>query len=126
VRDLNGAYRGEPALHVRDTDPAGFRWLEADDREGSTLAFLRLGQGERDVVAVACNFTPVPRELHRLGVPIEGRWDEILNSDSAAYGGSGVGNLGGMQAEPEPWHGCEWSLPIALPPLATVFFRPGG
>jgi 1,4-alpha-glucan branching enzyme len=126
VRDLNGAYRREPALHVRDTDPAGFRWLEADDREGSTLAFLRLGQGERDVVAVACNFTPVPRELHRLGVPIEGRWDEILNSDSAAYGGSGVGNLGGMQAEPEPWHGCEWSLPIALPPLATVFFRPGG
>ena len=124
VRDLNGAYRREPALHRRDTDPAGFRWLEADD-DSSTMAFLRLGPGERDAVAIACNFTPVPRQLHRIGVPFGGRWAEILNSDATEYGGSGVGNLGGVESEPMAWHGCDWSLPIALPPLGAVFFSSG-
>jgi 1,4-alpha-glucan branching enzyme len=126
IRDLNEAYRRERSLHVRDADPAGFRWLDAEDREGSTLSFLRLGEGERDVVAVSCNLTPVPRELHRVGVPFDGRWEEILNSDASAYGGGGMGNLGRVDAEPEPWHGCDRSLLIVLPPLACVMFRPGG
>jgi 1,4-alpha-glucan branching enzyme len=126
VRDLNRVYRDTPALHVFDVDPRGFRWLVADDRDRSTYAFLRLGPAEGDVVAVVCNATPVPRPGDRLGVPFGGWWEEALNSDDRAYGGSGVTTGTPVEAEHQPWHGEEWSIPLTLPPLSAVFLRPSG
>jgi len=122
VEDLNRLYRQEPALHELDCDPAGFEWIDADDREQSVLSFLRKDRGGK-VVAVVCNFTPVPREGYRVGVPRPGRWAEVLNSDAREYGGSGWGNYGGVQAEPVPHHGRPYSLRLALPPLGVVFLR---
>jgi 1,4-alpha-glucan branching enzyme len=124
VADLNALYRRTPALHVGDTGPNGFEWIDAGDREGSTLAFLRRGGGERDVAIVVCNFTPVPRPEHRIGAPFGGAWREALNGDATVYGGSGVGNLGGVEAEEVPAHGRTWSLRVSLPPLACVFLVP--
>src|SRR4029077_9095925 len=89
----------------------------------STLAFLRLGTSPEDRVMVACNFTPVPRHGHRLGVDRPGLWEEILNSDAPIYGGSGQGNLGAFKSEPKPWHGRPHSVSVTLPPLAVVVFR---
>jgi 1,4-alpha-glucan branching enzyme len=122
VEDLNRLYRQEPALHELDCGPAGFEWIDADDREQSVLSFLRKDRGGK-VVAVVCNFTPVPREGYRVGVPRPGRWAEVLNSDAREYGGSGWGNYGGVQAEPVPHHGRPYSLRLALPPLGVVFLR---
>ncbi|MGH2626857.1 MAG: 1,4-alpha-glucan branching enzyme, partial [Anaerolineales bacterium] len=95
VADLNRLYRGEPAMHELDFDPAGFEWIDANDSEQSTVSFLRRGGSTDDLILVICNFTPVPRFGYRVGVPRPGRWQEMLNSDSPEYGGSGVGNLGG-------------------------------
>jgi 1,4-alpha-glucan branching enzyme len=120
---LNRLVRGEPALFELDCDEAGFEWIEPDDREASVLSFLRRGRRHGSVLLVVLNFTPVVRYPYRLGVPWGGRWVEVLNSDGAEYGGSGQGNLGGVVAEPEPWHGREWSLPLRLPPLAALFLR---
>lgn len=121
VTDLNRLYRAEPALHRYDFDPAGFRWLDANDWEQSVLAFLRLGQeGERPVIA-AFNFTPVARENYRVGVPGAGRWREVLNSDATDYGGSGMGNPHGAEATPIPWQDHDWSIVLALPPLAGLY-----
>ena len=126
VRDLNTAYRGEPALHELDVSPAGFEWVDCNDAEQSALVYLRRARSRPEVVVVACNFTPVPRRNYRIGVPAPGRWDEILNSDAPLYGGSGQGNLGGMLATPVPWHGRAQSINATLPPLAMVAFRGGG
>ncbi len=146
VRDLNTLYRGEPALHQLDFDPAGFEWVDCNDSEQSVITFLRKGKGgttsppapprvgegggERlaleDVVLIACNFTPVPRHNYRIGVPRPGRWQEILNSDAPLYGGSGQGNLGGVTAAPVPWHGRSHLLNLTLPPLGIVVFKPQG
>jgi 1,4-alpha-glucan branching enzyme len=123
VRDLNRLYRGEPALHALDCDPAGFEWVDCDNAEESGVGFLRKGKAANDLVLVACNFTPVPRHAYRIGVPRGGRWDEILNSDALVYGGSGQGNLGGVAAEPVAWHGRPHSLRVTLPPLAIVVFK---
>jgi 1,4-alpha-glucan branching enzyme len=123
LADLNRLYREEPALHRMDFDQAGFEWVDANDADQSVLSFLRL-DGER-VLLAAFNFTPVPRHGYRMGVPRGGRWEEVLNGDAADYGGSGQGNLGGVEAEPEPWHGRPWSVELTLPPLAAVFLRPG-
>jgi len=123
VRDLNRLYRDLPALHVRDADSAGFEWVEATDAENSTYAFLRYGDADHPPVLVVCNLTPVVREGYRLGVPREGRWVERLNTDAAAYGGSNVGNGGGVLAEPTPWQGRPASLSVTLSPLATVIFE---
>jgi 1,4-alpha-glucan branching enzyme len=123
VRDLNDFLRREPALHAFDTDPRGFEWIDAADPE--TLCFLRRGPAETDVVVVALNLTPTPHERFRLGLPGGGAWHEALNSDAEPYGGSGVGNLGRVRAEPTPWQGREHSAQIVLPPLACVFLRPG-
>jgi 1,4-alpha-glucan branching enzyme len=121
VRDLNGAYRAERALHERDCEAEGFRWIAVDDRDNSVFAWLRTGgEGARPVVAV-CNFTPVPRAGYRLGLPWPGRWREILNTDSAAYGGSNAGNAGGVTASGEPGHGLPFSASLTLPPLATLW-----
>jgi 1,4-alpha-glucan branching enzyme len=126
VRDLNRLYRDTPALHAFDVDPRGFRWLDADDRDRSTYAFLRLGPGERDVVVIVLNATPVPRYDERVGVPFEDCWDEALNGDDSAYGGSGVGTGMPADAAPEAWQGQSWSVRITLPPLSAVFLRPRG
>jgi 1,4-alpha-glucan branching enzyme len=122
VRDLNTAYRGEPALHELDCDPAGFEWIDCHDAQQSTLAFLRRGRDSDRAFVVACNFTPVPRYPHRLGVPWGGEWREVLNSDAPLYGGSGQGNLGAVEAAPVGAHGRPASIVVTLPPLAVVVF----
>ena len=123
LRDVNLRYRATPALHQLDFDPAGFQWIDMHDSDDSVLTYLRLA-ADGSPVLVACNFTPVVREGYRVGVPLPGRWNELLNSDAPVYGGSGVGNLGGAQAEPTPWHGREHSLRLTLPPLGFLLFAP--
>jgi 1,4-alpha-glucan branching enzyme len=124
VRDLNAAYRAQPAIYELDDDPAGFRWLEANDAQNNVLAFARLdAQGERPVVCVL-NLSPVPRYDYRVGMPVCCRWRELVNTDSAYYGGSGVGNLGSVQAEPVPWHEQPHSAKVTLPPLGAVWLVP--
>jgi 1,4-alpha-glucan branching enzyme len=124
VRDLNRAYRAERALHERDCEPEGFRWIEVSDRSNSVFAWLRSGaEGSRPVVAVS-NFTPVPRPGYRLGLPRGGRWRELLNTDSASYGGSNAGNAGAVVADGPPSHGLPCSASLLLPPLATLWLVP--
>jgi 1,4-alpha-glucan branching enzyme len=124
VRDLNMAYRAEPALWEVDDDPSGFRWLEANDAANNVVAFARLdANGERAVVCVL-NLSPVPRYEYRVGMPSPGRWREAVNTDSAYYGGSGVGNLGGVDAEATPWHDQPYSALLTLPPLGAVWLVP--
>ena len=123
VRDLNTAYRGEPAFHQLDFDPAGFEWIDCNDSDNSTLCFLRKGKTAEDQLVVALNFTPVPRHDYRVGVSQAGPWDEILNSDAPLYGGSGQGNLGCAIAEDIPWHGRLHSVNLTLPPLGMVAFK---
>jgi 1,4-alpha-glucan branching enzyme len=123
VRDLNAAYRREPGLHARDCEPEGFRWIVADDAEQSVIGWLRMGADDDASIAVVCNFTPVPRHNYRVGLPREGVWTEVLNTDSVAYGGSGMGNLGSVVAVGVPSHGFTASAELTLPPLATLFLR---
>jgi len=123
VRDLNRLYASEPSLHRRDCEASGFQWVIGDDRSNSVFAFLRLAANEAPVLVV-CNMTSVPRHGYRIGVPRAGNWREILNSDSAFYGGSNVGNEGDVAAAPVPAHGVAQSLELVLPPLATIFLRP--
>jgi 1,4-alpha-glucan branching enzyme len=123
VRDLNTTYRAEPPLHELDCDARGFAWIDCHDADQSTLAFLRHGSREGVACIVACNWTPVPRHNHRLGVPWGGEWREILNGDAALYGGSGQGNLGGVAATPVASHGNAQSIVVTLPPLAVVVFK---
>jgi 1,4-alpha-glucan branching enzyme len=123
VRDLNRLHRREPALHARDCEGDGFRWVVADDADQSVLAWLRFGAPGDAPVLVVCNFTPVPRDNYRVGVPHPGDWVEVLNTDSMIYGGSGIGNLGRAVAVATPSHGLAASLDLALPPLATLYFR---
>jgi 1,4-alpha-glucan branching enzyme len=126
VTDLNHLYRREPALHERDAEPEGFEWVDFSDVEKSIVSYLRRGRSADDVALVACNCTPVPRYGYRVGVPFGGFWKEALNSDAVEYGGSGVGNLGGVEAEQVPAHGRPWSLPLTLPPLGAVILLPEG
>jgi 1,4-alpha-glucan branching enzyme len=123
VGDLNRFYADYPALHGLDFDPAGFSWVDASDWEQSVLSFLRSSPDGQHVLGVF-NFTPVPRSEYRLGVPEPGYWREVLNSDSEIYGGSGLGNQGGVEAEEVPWHGRPYSLKVTVPPLAAVFLTP--
>jgi 1,4-alpha-glucan branching enzyme len=124
VRDLNHLIRTEKALHELDSEPAGFEWVDCNDAPMSVISLLRKGKSPRDTVLVACNFTPVPREKYRVGVPSGGYWKELLNSDGGEYAGSGLGNGGGVTAENVKQHGRPFSLELTLPPLAAVFFRP--
>jgi 1,4-alpha-glucan branching enzyme len=123
VRDLNRLHRERPALHQRDFSGDGFEWVDADDAERSVLSFLRKGDGDGVLLAV-CNLTPVPRHNYRVGVPRGGHWREVLNSDSPHYGGSGQGNLGGVDAAPVPMHGRYHSLNLTLPPLSVICLEP--
>ncbi|MGH1477995.1 MAG: 1,4-alpha-glucan branching protein GlgB [Geminicoccales bacterium] len=123
VRDLNKLYRDLPALHQLDCDGGGFEWLEANDAEHSVLAWLRKGDAGTAPILVICNFTPTLHEAYRLGLPVPGRWKEVLNSDAEIYGGSGMGNQGMIETEEVASHGRPFSASITLPPLATVWFR---
>ncbi len=125
VGDLNRALVAHPALYELDSDPDGFRWTVGDDRANSTLSFLRYARDGSPLLFVA-NFTPVVRRDARIPVPQGGFWREILNSDAEHYGGSGIGNLGGVEAQPAPVHDYWWSLTLTLPPLAAVVLSPDG
>jgi 1,4-alpha-glucan branching enzyme len=124
VQDLNRLYRSEPALHQVDFEPAGFQWIDPSDSAQSVVAFARRARDPAEFILVVSNFTPVPRHGYRVGAPAGGYYRGLLNTDSRAYGGSDLGNLGGVRAEPVPWHGQPHSLTLTLPPLATVFLKP--
>lgn len=124
VRDLNGVYRGQGALHERDCEPEGFAWIEGGDTENSVFSYLRMGRDGTPPVAVICNMTPAVREGYRIGLPRAGVWREILNTDAELYGGSGVGNVGAISAEAEALHGQPASATFSLPPLATIVVAP--
>ncbi|MEI8393142.1 MAG: 1,4-alpha-glucan branching protein GlgB [Rhodospirillaceae bacterium] len=121
VRDLNRLYRSEPAMHEGDCDPGGFEWIEANDNANSVLAFLRRPlSGDNKLLICVGNFTPTPQVGYRVGVPAPGWYGERLNTDADCYGGSNMGNDGGVEAEPISWHGRPYSLNLTLPPLSMI------
>jgi len=124
VADLNALIRREPALHQLDFDGRGFEWIDCHNWQDSVLAFVRRGEAPDDFLVVCCNFTPVPRENYRLGVPCGGTYAEIFNGDSAWYGGTNLGNAGVLEAERVPHHGRDHSVSLTLPPLAAVVLKP--
>jgi 1,4-alpha-glucan branching enzyme len=125
VGSLNHLYRTEPALHVGDADSRGFEWLDGSNAAESTLVFLRRGEREEDVILVALNFTPVPRHGYRIGVPEQGVWHELMNSDARVFGGSGQGNLGAVESSNVTWNGRPHSISVTLPPLGALFLKVG-
>jgi 1,4-alpha-glucan branching enzyme len=124
VRDLNHAYRAEPALWSEDSSGEGFRWLEPNDADANVIAFARLDPGRGRVAVCVANNSPVVREAYRVGLPRGGRWRELLNTDSHHYGGSDVGNAGAVLTEPVRWHDQAQSAVITLPPLAVIWLVP--
>jgi 1,4-alpha-glucan branching enzyme len=123
VRDLNTFLRGEQALYEFDSDSAGFEWVDCNDVSRSVISFLRKGREPGNTLLFVCNFTPMTHHNYRLGAPEGGFWAEVLNGDAPLYGGSGQGNLGGVDANPLPMHGRPWSLSIVVPPLSIVVFK---
>jgi 1,4-alpha-glucan branching enzyme len=123
VQALNRFYTRERALHDLDFDPKGFQWIDCNDNENSVVSFLRKARDPRDCVVALMNFTPVPREGYRIGVPEAGFYEELLNSDSALFGGADVGNGGGVHTEAIPSHGWEQSLRLTLPPLGCLYLK---
>ncbi len=126
VADLNRVYRGQPALHQVDFDPAGFEWIDCHNFNDSVLIYLRRAKDPNDFLVVACNFTPVPRHGYRFGVPRGGWYQEIFNSDSQFYGGSNLGNGPGVTASGQGSHYYPFSLELTLPPLSVVILKPLG
>ncbi len=124
VRELNRVYRETPALWENDFEPTGFRWLEPNDAANNILAFARIGKDPKRPLVCVCNFSPVPRYGYRVGLPLGGRWQEILNTDSMFYGGTGEGNLGEVKAESVAWHDQPFSAELTLPPLGVVWLVP--
>jgi 1,4-alpha-glucan branching enzyme len=124
VKDLNRLYKSERSLSEVDFDYTGFEWIDFHDVEGSVIAFLRKAKDPRDFLVFVCNFTPVPRQKYRLGMPEPGFYREILNSDSAFYWGSDMGNAGGVIAEAIPFQLRPYSITITLPPLSVSIFKP--
>jgi len=125
VRDINQMYRDSPALYALDFSNEGFQWVDCNDAQASTLAYLRKGRNGEQVLVV-CNFTPMPRDNYIVGAPRAGRWRERLNSDAKEYGGSGIGNFGSIETSPLPAHGQFHSLSLRLPPLAVLILTPEG
>jgi len=123
LRDLNHAYRRERALHEVDFDPSGFRWIDCDDGDNSVVSLIRRARDPQDFIVIVANFTPVPRPGYRIGVPEDGWYRELLNSDSEIYGGGNVGNGGGVQADASPMHGMDYSMSLMLPPLGFVMLK---
>jgi 1,4-alpha-glucan branching enzyme len=124
VRDLNGCYRALPALYARDTEREGFEWIDGSDNANSVVSFIRRGESDNDVAVCVCNFTPVLRRGYRIGVPLDGSYREILNSDAVCYGGSNRDNGRTITAEAMPWHGRPYTLSLMLPPLGGLLLRP--
>ena len=124
VRDLNALYRKEPSMHEVDFNQRGFEWIDFSDYERSIVSFIRRAKDPDDFLVFVFNFTPVPRYNYRVGVPKWGFYREILNSDSALYWGSNIGNLGGRHTEPVSWHGRPCSLNLDLPPLGGLVLKP--
>ncbi|HEX6177905.1 MAG TPA: 1,4-alpha-glucan branching protein GlgB [Thermoanaerobaculia bacterium] len=124
VEDLNKFYRDTPAMHELDMSPDGFEWIDCCDTENSVVSLVRRSKSKPDEPVVAVlNFTPMPRHNYQVGVPQEGHWREVLNSDATIYAGSGQGNMGGIDAAPIPLHGRKWSITLTLPPLGAVFLQ---
>jgi 1,4-alpha-glucan branching enzyme len=121
--DLNSVYRSSPALYSADNKPEGFRWIDANDSDGNVLSFLRIGEDGSQIACIA-NFAGTPHHDYRVGLPWAGRWREVLNTDAQAYGGSGVGNFGAVQAEFRPWHGLPASAVLQLPPSGVLWLTP--
>jgi 1,4-alpha-glucan branching enzyme len=124
VRDLNTLIRNTGSLHELDHEHAGFQWIDAADRSSSIVSFQRCGQSPGDHVVVIVNFTPVVRTDYRIGMPSQGPYREIFNSDDRRYGGSGVGNAGTLVPQALSWHGRAHSVPLTLPPLAAIYLAP--
>jgi 1,4-alpha-glucan branching enzyme len=124
MRELNALYKAHPALYDIDFSYTGFEWIDFRDVENSIIAFLRRATGGRFIIFV-CNFTPVPRTGYRIGAPAAGFYREILNSDSSLFGGSNMGNAGGVVSDPVAAHGRPHSISITIPPLAVVAFETG-
>ena len=124
VRTLNRLYTSEPALYELDFEYAGFEWIDFNDADTSIVSFIRRAKARDNLFVVVCNFTPVPRERYRIGVPAAGFYREVLNSDSGLYGGSNMGNLGGVQSEQSACHGRDHSITITVPPLSCLVFKP--
>jgi len=124
VRDLNHLYRGTPALHLLDCEPEGFHWIDVANAAESIISYLRRGRNPHEIAVIICNFTPIPRENYRIGVPLRGRYRERINTDAVEYGGSGIGNAGEVHADPEPMHGQPCSIRLNLPPLGALVFTP--
>jgi 1,4-alpha-glucan branching enzyme len=125
LQDLNRFYREKPAMHAADFSSDGFQWIDCNDSVHSTVSLIRrYGASADDVIAVF-NFTPVPRQNYRVGVPGGSAWREVLNSDARDYGGSGQGNLGLLETTPVPFHGRSHSLNLTLPPLGVLFLQSG-
>ena len=122
VTDINARYAESPALWALDDDPAGFSWIDANDSASNALSFLRT-DGRGETIACVINFSGRALDEHRIGLPYRGRWEEILNTDAETYEGTGVGNLGGVRAEPTPWHGRPYSATVGVGPLSAVWFR---
>ena len=125
IGDLNRVYREVPALHAGDATANGFEWIDGSNAAQSVVVFARRGRGDDDLAIVALNLTPEPRHQYRIGVPKGGHWREIFNSDARDYGGSGHGNLGGVEAVPYPWNGRASSVVVTLPPLGAIFLARG-
>jgi 1,4-alpha-glucan branching enzyme len=123
VRALNTLYRSHPAIYQVDFNHTGFEWVDFHDVDSSIIAFLRRAKDPEDFLLFCCNFTPVPRMNYRFGVPAEGFYEEVLNTDSEAFGGTNLGNYGGAASLTRPCHGRDHSISVTLPPLAVVAFR---
>jgi 1,4-alpha-glucan branching enzyme len=124
VAELNRTYRQTPALYERDFTPDGFRWIDASDADNNVLSFLRISADGNQHLACIANLAPQPQEGYRLGLPVGGRWREVVNTDGAEFAGSGIGNGGTIEAGDESWHGLPNSAAITLPPLAVLWLAP--
>lgn len=124
VKTLNDVYVHSPALWSDDFSGHGFEWIDASDADNNVISYLRKSADDTDIVAVVCNFAGVPHNDFRVGLPYGGVWKEVLNTDALEYGGSGVGNLGAVKAEPVSWNGRPYSALMQLPPFGVVYFKP--
>jgi len=124
LADINALVRREPALHELDFEARGFEWVDCHNWQDSVLIFIRRAINPEDFLIICCNFTPVPRDVYRVGVPQPGVYEEVFNSDSAWYGGGNFGNAGAIHTLAESHHGRAHCLSLALPPLATIVLKP--
>ena len=126
MKALNQTLRTQPALHDYNFSPEGFEWIDAQVRDNSIVVYMRKGINPSDTIVVVLNMTPTPQHQYRIGVPAAGSWEEVFNSDSTTYFGSGVSNATPIAAEPIKWHGREQSILITIPPLAGIVLKRKG